>query len=93
MSEVSARYRISLREMVYHGLATQPEAQAAAIADHYASHAALAVQLRGLVRARRECCGDDARNLDGAIAYVVRQITNAHAHDFGLELAWPLPPS
>ena len=75
----------------YAWLSQYPSVQEEAIVRHYSSLAALAFDLRELMRKREY--GGMSPQLNDLIARQVTMIKDAHRRDLGLTLEWPAPES
>ena len=87
-STSSLLYEKVCMERTAYYLSLSPICQARAIAKHYCAYAMIARDLLEIL----ECVAQGSnQNADAAVEHIVKTITDGHAHDFGLPLAWSNP--
>ena len=87
-STSSLLYEKACMERTAYYLSLSPMCQARAIAKHYCAYAMIARDLLEII----ECVAQGSnQNADAAVEHIVKAITDGHAHDFGLPLAWSNP--
>jgi len=77
--------RLRAAEIAYE-LAEYPEYQAEAIANHYAKFAQLSVDLRHLIRLKKDF--GESPSTDALINRLVGEFKRHHLMDFGIRLGW-----
>jgi len=82
----SSRIEAMMSERKFHLLANHPHLQAEAIADHYSSLAAVAMDMRKMVELRRRSGGSP--EMDRCIERLTKEFVDHHREDFGIELSW-----
>ena len=71
--------------IAFESIARNPELQARKIADHYLANALISQRLLHLCEYRERWGGGD---VDRAINFIVNEIKQNHARDFGIKLEW-----
>ena len=81
----SKRITAQIAAEKYRTLATSPELQAEAIAEHYSKLSAIAVYLHTLVVKRRI---GGSPEMDRCIERLTKEFVDRHLEDLGIELSW-----